>query len=176
MLKASTKHYSEFDVREVIFSDVEELNRILEKTALEDPGWLHDWDKDWLMCPIDIHGTKPEILLCIEAAIQEIDKELRLLDAWYTQRSRGEGNPLHDHNPGDYSGFYVISNGGSKSGATTFVKDGKELSLPPVEGRVVIFPSTLQHRVEVHEGNGTRLTLAFNFVKESKNEKTNFLG
>lgn len=130
------REYDNLEIREATFSGVDEMNRILKEIALKQGNWLYG-----------------------------VNEDLRLLDMWFTQRSRGEGNPLHNHIPGDYSGFYIVSDGGGQGGTTTFVKDtGEEFSLAPVEGRVTMFPSTLKHRVDPHNGDQTRLSLAFNFV------------
>lgn len=185
MSKAWTsKYYDDFEITAVNFPDVSEVNRILRDTTFEYADWMEAPNFSmWPLWPyhrerVDTEKLGGPFLQAMDTIqgylaemVAEIDPGVELFDMWMTQRSKGEFNPLHDHNPGDYSGIYVISDGGSQSGATTFVKDGKELSLPPVEGRAVIFPSTLEHRVEVHEGDERRLTLAFNFVYDRNDEK-----
>jgi uncharacterized protein (TIGR02466 family) len=108
-------------------------------------------------------------------------------DCWFHVTRRGGFFGLHNHPNASWSGVYCVDPGrrdaGSKeSGALTFVNpmvpsamhmdagiSNMELpygyrlaSLPMEAGELVIFPSWVMHDVKPYEGDGERITIAFN--------------
>ena len=99
-------------------------------------------------------------------------------ECWANVSETGHRNRAHNHLGAEitWSGYYVVDVGGVGS-ASTFLQNrahtpkaivegkkpkGDEVEIRPVPGLMVIFPSSLWHRVEVHEGEGSRITIAFN--------------
>jgi len=108
-------------------------------------------------------------------------------DAWVHVTRRGGFFGLHNHPNASWSGVYCVDPGRSdpgnpESGALTFVNpmmvssmymDAAVARIPPpygfqirsaklAAGQLVIFPSYLLHDVKPFEGEGERITIAFN--------------
>lgn len=112
------------------------------------------------------------------------------ISAWANVNRRGNGNASHVH-PGAYwSGCFYVDDGGingedEQGGALTFndprgplpimAAPTVKIGLPgyltaglgervlPKTGMLVLFPSWLQHAVTAYHGEGTRISVAFNF-------------
>lgn len=94
---------------------------------------------------------------------------------------RGNYHKLHNHPTYHWSGVYYVEAGtpaaGNPHSATLEFQDprgfvdmmdmpgtpfGRTLSVPPESGQIVIFPSWLHHWVNPYEGDGERISIAFN--------------
>lgn len=112
------------------------------------------------------------------------------ISAWANINRRGNGNASHVH-PGAYwSGCFYVDDGGidgheDQGGALTFADPrgplpimatpNVKIGLPgyltaglgervlPKTGMLVLFPSWLSHAVSAYHGDGTRISVAFNF-------------
>ncbi|MFD2262189.1 TIGR02466 family protein [Lacibacterium aquatile] len=112
------------------------------------------------------------------------------IGAWANINRRGNGNAPHVH-PGAYwSGCFYVDDGGIdgrddqggalefsdprgplplmaaptvKVGLPGFLTAGLGERLYPKMGMLVLFPSWLQHAVTAYHGDGTRISVAFNF-------------
>ena len=103
-------------------------------------------------------------------------------DAWFHVTRRGGFFGLHNHPNASWSGVYCVDPGQRGSGLLTFVNpllasnmylDAANTSLrgafaPGVRqidleaGQLVLFPSSVLHDVKPYEGDGERITVAFN--------------
>ncbi len=101
------------------------------------------------------------------------------IELWANLNRRGHHNRAHDHLRSGViaSAFYYVQCGGSEvGGRTVFVNQqsvpahvecavgwrDQEWAVTPADGMLMVFPSWLGHRVEPFEGDGDRITLAFN--------------
>lgn len=78
-------------------------------------------------------------------------------DIWMNFTYKGDDNPLHNH-AGSLSGIiYVKDSDGQPTNfpALNYVHDGKE-------GEILLFPSHLQHSVDIKETDSERITVSFN--------------
>ena len=78
-------------------------------------------------------------------------------DIWMNFSYKGDDNPLHNH-AGSLSGIIYIKN-----------PDNEPTNFPtidyvhePKEGEIILFPSYLQHSVDVKETDSERITSSFN--------------
>ena len=109
-------------------------------------------------------------------AIYNVAKELNLYWAcpfkiysiWANIYRKGDHTVSHDHDPARYSFVYFLK---SKSNFSPLLFEGINLKnkkkqwkeVKPIEGRLVIFPGFLKHRVPVHIHDETRITISGNF-------------
>jgi uncharacterized protein (TIGR02466 family) len=103
------------------------------------------------------------------------------IEGWANVSPRGAFNKPHDHaggrgNRNVWSGVYYVGEGSRGGGLTKFEdrsgvpKDilrspelfERELTIEPQVGLMVFFPATLRHYVTPYEGEGVRITIAFN--------------
>ena len=108
--------------------------------------------------------------------IYKVAKELDLYhiapfkinNIWANIYRKGDHTVSHDHDPARYSFVYFLK---SKSNFSPLIienfsirtKKNKPLVIKPLEGRLVIFPGFLKHRVPVHIHDETRITISGNF-------------
>jgi len=118
------------------------------------------------------------------------NKELKLDQVWVNVNREGNYNTAHFHSA-YWSGFYCVSDGSPdlsypNNGTTGLVRNlnggdlqrlpwqidnrpenvekiAKEYLHPAIKGSMLIFPSTLMHYVNPYHGDGTRITISFNF-------------
>ena len=88
---------------------------------------------------------------------------------WTNIYRKGDYTISHDHEPSRYSFVYFLK---SKPNFSPLIFDNIDLKnkkkkwkvVKPTEGRLVIFPGFLKHRVPVHIHNETRITISGNFT------------
>lgn len=97
-------------------------------------------------------------------------------DGWSICVGRGGGHAEHIHPDGWISGVYYVSspselwsapvNGGWLQLASDASSSATEpiLSVPPIPGNIVLFPSYLQHSVTEQQVEGARIVVAFDVV------------
>jgi uncharacterized protein (TIGR02466 family) len=154
---------SHFDLFRVQQPDIQELKRFCWDQLLAVIGQLNNYSLDTL------------------------HKLLIYNDCWFHITRRGCFFGLHNHPNASWSGVYCVDAGihdpGKKeTGNLTFVNpmlpsamflDAANANIPPPfgpqirsmrleAGQLVIFPSYLLHDVKPFEGEGTRITIAFN--------------
>lgn len=105
------------------------------------------------------------------------------LEGWINVNKQGDFNMLHSH-PGCFlSAVYYVKVPSSMKGGEIYFRDprgpavamyetpdidlpwvGTGLGVPfsPTTGHLLLFPSWLEHRVESFQGNGERISIAFN--------------
>ena len=110
-------------------------------------------------------------------------KDRFLLRGWINVNRAGDFNTLHSH-PGCFlsATYYVKVPAGMKGGEIYFrdprgpavamyetpgielpwVGSGVGIPVTPATGKLLLFPSWLEHRVESFEGPGERISIAFN--------------
>ena len=103
------------------------------------------------------------------------------LKAWANVCGRGNYNTMHNHPECVLSGVYYVDPGTEvagrpESGTLEFIDPrpgadmvvtpgspfGRRFVVRPVAGRMVVFPSWLQHLVNPYEGEGYRIAISFN--------------
>jgi uncharacterized protein (TIGR02466 family) len=101
--------------------------------------------------------------------------------AWANVSRRGDYHRLHNHPRSCWSGVYYVSVGTSApsrplSGLLELTDPrpftemvsmpgdpfGQKLAIPPAEGTIILFPSWMYHFVNPYEGDGERISIAFN--------------
>tara|TARA_B100000035_G_scaffold302066_1_gene299294 strand:- start:374 stop:907 length:534 start_codon:yes stop_codon:yes gene_type:complete len=87
---------------------------------------------------------------------------------WANIYRKGDYTIPHDHDPDRYSFVYFLK---SKPNFSPLLFEDVNLKnkkkkwrvIKPIEGRLVIFPGFLKHKVPVHIHNETRITISGNF-------------
>lgn len=115
--------------------------------------------------------------------VMEVDPaiELYITESWLNKTETGQMHHRHWHPNSVLSGIVYLQTEGD-SGRTRFVDsrydtlelamknaniyNSKSWTIAPEVGKVLIFPSSVEHMVDKYEGTTPRITLAFNtFVK-----------
>jgi hypothetical protein len=95
--------------------------------------------------------------------IRQLKPGYRISTAWANVNERGDFNIRHAHrNHNIWAGYYVVEAGNGPAGGRTVFPD-QGLAITPENGLAVLFPADLDHEVEPYEGDGPRITIAFNF-------------
>jgi len=149
---------------------------------------LHKWDAPGI--DVLLQGVQGLVHEAVQATVENPDKrhfEDWRLHAWANVNEKGAYNESHDHyswsNLPLWSGIYYVdpgrsSDGGTVGGETVFELEAPieiarpkqrngsslvhEITIEPQPGLMVLFPSTLRHRVEPYRGDSRRITIAWN--------------
>jgi uncharacterized protein (TIGR02466 family) len=133
---------------------------------------------------------------CVDTVFTDLNlpesfKNIKITESWGNKSSRGEHHHFHTH-PNSYLSaiFYLTSN---SSGFTKFMTDNMWYSEPhlfashighdyfeehnifsqtPESGKLLIFPSRLQHYVEPNNGDDVRYTISFNAYPEIYDDRS----
>ena len=110
------------------------------------------------------------------------DNKLEISSSWFTKTHKGEQSPMHDHKNCVFSAVYYYGNYDDKVGNLIFknpivnltsyrLNVGKsnkfntyDIEITPQSGSLLIFPSYVSHKIDVHKSDIPRLSLAFNMV------------
>jgi len=116
-------------------------------------------------------------------SVNENFDEVKVVDTWFNKQCKNQIVGTHNHrNPGlknQVSGvFYVKTINDSKQGKITFispnafnyefpsetpnVKYTREVSFNPIQNNMILFPSTLSHKVTMNNTDEDRVVLSFN--------------
>tara|TARA_Y100000389_G_scaffold201576_1_gene244628 strand:- start:8663 stop:9244 length:582 start_codon:yes stop_codon:yes gene_type:complete len=114
-----------------------------------------------------------------------LDREPRLGNMWANINYKGSLNMPHVHANSLFSGAYYIKvpkNSGflkinDPRQGTHFIKPtkknvpiplhlGSEIHLEPQENRALMFPSWLEHCVDINESDDIRISVSFNFLQD----------
>ena len=109
---------------------------------------------------------------------QNFDYEFQ---SWINFSENGGFHFEHNHDIGGISGVYYHKTNGQDGNITffhpsiSFIGDyfpftslNKKITYEPKEGRIILFPSWVTHRVEVNKTNDTRISIAFNITFKTK--------
>lgn len=149
---------------------------------------LHEWNVPGI--DVLLKGIQELVHEAVDATVENPNEshfEDWRLHAWANVNEKGAYNESHDHyswsNLPLWSGIYYVdpgqsSDGGPIGGETVFElkdpigiaqpkeRDGDsliyEMTIEPEPGLMVLFPSTLRHRVEPYLGDSRRITIAWN--------------
>lgn len=105
------------------------------------------------------------------------ETEIYITESWLNKTEKGEKHHRHWHPNSVVSGIVYLA-GNENSGFTTFIKgqyeslefevqhsnlyNSKSWSIEPINNRILIFPSKLEHMVDEYQGDIPRITLSFN--------------
>ena len=110
------------------------------------------------------------------------DNKLEISSSWFTKTHKGESSPMHDHKNCVFSAVYYYGDYDDKVGNLIFknpivnltsyrLNVGKsnkfntyDIEVTPQSGSLLIFPSYVSHKIDVHKSDIPRLSLAFNMV------------
>ena len=110
------------------------------------------------------------------------DNKLEISSSWFTKTHKGEQSPMHDHKNCVFSAVYYYGNYDDKVGNLIFknpivnltsyrLNVGKsnkfntyDIEITPQAGSLLIFPSYVSHKIDVHKSDIPRLSLAFNMI------------
>jgi uncharacterized protein (TIGR02466 family) len=149
---------------------------------------LHQWDAPGIDALLQ--GIQDLVREAVKATVENPDEshfDDWRLHAWANVNEKGAYNESHDHytwsNLPLWSGIYYVdpgqsSDGGPVGGETVFELEDPigiarpkqcngdalvhEVTIEPQSGLMVLFPSTLRHRVEPYRGDSRRITIAWN--------------
>ena len=110
------------------------------------------------------------------------DVEIYITESWFNKTDKNEVHHRHWHPNSLVSGIVYLTGELGKGGDTTFITshydtiefdvkeanlyNSKSWSMPHTPGDMLLFPSNVEHLVDVYEGDTPRITLSFNtFVK-----------
>ena len=130
-----------------------------------------------------------ELFVAVQSRLDHVHKAFAfnsamrqvITEAWININQKGHFNYTHDHPGSLFSCVYYVS-GGANKGALEFktpiaphtytISDdlvgefnaftGHAMVIPPVTGDLLIFPSWLQHRVNMSQSDEDRISIAFN--------------
>jgi uncharacterized protein (TIGR02466 family) len=93
-------------------------------------------------------------------------KKLKLTFSWINYYNKYQYQERHDHVPGYISGVYYLKTNG-KDGNLRIHKPNQlmqhgQVEYAPKEGRLILFPSWLEHSVRPNMTNDTRISVSFN--------------
>ena len=110
------------------------------------------------------------------------DNKLEISSSWFTKTHKGEQSPMHDHKNCVFSAVYYYGDYDDKVGNLIFknpivnltsyrLNVGKsnkfntyDIEVTPQAGSLLIFPSYVSHKIDVHKSDIPRLSLAFNMI------------
>ena len=110
------------------------------------------------------------------------DNKLEISSSWFTKTNKGEQSPMHDHKNCVFSAVYYYGDYDDQVGNLIFKnpianltsyrlnvnKSNKfntyDIEITPQAGTLLIFPSYVSHKIDVHKSDVPRLSLAFNMV------------
>jgi uncharacterized protein (TIGR02466 family) len=171
--------------------DNRELERNIIEWSKKDVGLQKTNVNGW-HSPSDMH-KKPEYVNLAEALFHMqfdiykeecLDNEPHLGNMWANINPPGGHNRPHIHPNSLWSGVYYIKT--SKNCGHLKIEDPravaamtlpkrnnqtlpqylwKEVHYEPIEGRCIMFPSWLNHTVDVNKSNDIRISVSFNFLQ-----------
>jgi uncharacterized protein (TIGR02466 family) len=151
-------------------------------------GWHYAFDLFELNEPV-IQDFRKQMEQHVQGFLNHFRPEARKkkdqfrLRGWLNVNKPGDFNTLHSH-PGCFlSATYYVKVPASMQGGEIYFRDprgpavamyetpgielpwigsGVGIPITPVTGKLLLFPSWLEHRVEPFEGEGERISIAFN--------------
>lgn len=161
MLRRSTLALDELE-RQTLIAGI----LALEAVATSFPSHLRGgWraPNDWLASQHWLQDRFARLL----ATIPELDADPATMRGWAVVTRKGGSFKRHVHSAEyAWSGVLYVEPGGSPGAATIFDRDLSRKPpiverVEPEIGLVVVFPTSMGHCVEEHQGDGARVTVAF---------------
>lgn len=92
----------------------------------------------------------------------------------YNEKHHHMANKLNGKKQSIISGVFYLSVPNGDAGDIIFTEtDGGEISIHPQSGDLLLFPSSMIHRVESNNTTEERISLAFNYIKSSNQQIKN---
>ena len=85
---------------------------------------------------------------------------LKSVNFWANLYEKGDGAQMHNHKPSAFSFAYFLK---CEDDHAKFVFTDSGYKITPKEGTFVAFPAYLNHHVEEHKADSSRITLSGNF-------------
>jgi uncharacterized protein (TIGR02466 family) len=97
-------------------------------------------------------------------------------DSWFTRTQKNEHHHRHLHACSEISGVYYIKTNGKDGSiafhppslallsSRVFVKGTFNMSIRPEVGKLILFPSMIEHNVNSNQTDDDRISLSFNLV------------
>ena len=142
---------------------------------------------DCIVTKLDLQNLKQLIIDKSKIFCKELQYKPKsvFLNSWITVQRPGEHVVVHNHINSDLSGvFYIKANKDSGilflrnplqqfNYTKLFKRPAKPVQVEPVEGKIVLWPSFIDHGVEKNNTKEDRIAIAFNlkFSDEEINEK-----
>ena len=170
----------------------QELEKNILKWQQEDPKGLNKTNRGGWHSPTTMHD-KPEyqqlmaILFNMAQEIfkkEQLDQSVALGNMWANINPPRAWNLKHNHANAFFSGVYYVKvpvNAGQlevhdprpgpqllrpKQNTDNLSREyWRSVSFDPQEGRIIIFPSWLEHEVKSNESNEMRISISFNFIQ-----------
>jgi hypothetical protein len=108
-----------------------------------------------------------------EATVDEVKSKIKFdgeLTYWYNINTGENYNEWHDHDRGEEDALcgVLYLQTPPNCGAIEFKTKHKREIIYPYPGLLIVFPDDLMHRVLPNEGDGDRVSMAFNFWRMLK--------
>jgi tellurite resistance-related uncharacterized protein len=89
----------------------------------------------------------------------------------YNEKHHHMGNKPNSKKQSILSGVFYLNVPEGDAGNIIFTnKDGSESSIHPINGDLLLFSPSMIHRVETNNTDEERISLAFNYIKSSKQQ------
>lgn len=98
-----------------------------------------------------------------------------ITSSWFTKTKKGKHTHLHDHNGLDISGVYYLQTNGHDGSivfehpmsmlSNNFIMwliTSKDKIIQPQNGKLILWPSYIRHRVETNTTDNDRISISFN--------------
>ena len=109
----------------------------------------------------NLESTNIKAVLRLKHEILSRHKGMKFSGIWSTALAKGGYHVPHNHPKGEISGVVYVSVPHPDSGHLRF----GVVDIPPSEGTMVTFPSTVVHEVTTYEGEQPRIAVGFDLVR-----------
>ncbi len=167
------------------YEDIESTEGSNRAGGWQSPYTLHKWDDPGVGQLLHkIESMLHHVVRCTVNEPIPAHFEEWLIEGWGNVNVQGARNESHSHGtpqrPALWSGVYYVQSGRTSEeediGGKTVFEDrvgiprevinnedpARGMTVDPESGLLVMFPSTLNHRVEPYRGDDVRITIAFN--------------
>jgi hypothetical protein len=117
---------------------------------------------EWNIGSFEISNLKDYILGFLNLRypfVSQKNQKFSFNQFWGNIYRKGDYAVNHDHLFNDFSIVYFLK---SKQNDSPLIFSQSQTKIEPKEGRLIIFPSYVQHQVPAHTSNDTRITLSGN--------------
>lgn len=168
-----------------VYETLNKSNRLAQKRPNEhlvsDPSFSKN-----LIQEFNLIDFQQEIISNASRYMNEIGNntsnfDFDIFESWMTVTHKGQFSPRHEHGAADISGTFYLQTDNTDGqiyfstpvkqcqSSRCFSGTHPDLSLPPSDGMIVLFPGWLEHGVSCQTTDSTRIGIAFNIsVKKHK--------
>jgi len=117
---------------------------------------------EWNISSFEISNLKDYIIDILNLQypfVKQKNRKFYFPEFWGNIYRKGDYTIKHDHLFSCFSIVYFLK---SKPNYSPLIFSQSRTKIKPTEGRLIIFPSYIQHEVPVHTSNDTRITLSGN--------------